>query len=49
MLTSKISNTLGGQAALNHNGICLFLRHSRKSSVKFLIGSAQYDWLYLDP
>ena len=49
MLTSKISNTLGGQAALDHNGVCLFLRHVRKSSVKSLIGSAQRDWLYLNP
>ena len=49
MLTSKISETPGGQAALNHNGVRLFLRHCRKGSVEFLIGSAQRDRLHLDP
>jgi hypothetical protein len=36
MLTGKVSETLGRQAALNHNGVCLFLRHGRKSGVEFL-------------
>ena len=49
MLTSEISKTLGGQATLNHNGVRLFLRHGRKGSVEFLIGSAQRDRLHLDP
>jgi hypothetical protein len=40
VLTGKLSKTLGRQAALNHNSVCLFPRHGRKSSVEFLIGSA---------
>src|SRR2546430_3060529 len=47
-LKCKISYTLGGQAALNDNGVRLHFRNGRKGSVEFLIRSAYRDWLNLN-
>ena len=48
MLKCKISYALGGQAALNDNGVRPCSRHGRKGSVEFLIRSAHHDWLNID-